>query len=134
MVHSQLYRYYKFPGGGIRAVETAEDALIRETEEESGLVVIPATVRPYGSVRRIQKAPSGGIFLQENEYYFCSVQKDPVVPHPDDYEAEEGFVLEWVTPEEAIRENRMQDHGPWDPLMLERECLVLELLQEEGYI
>ena len=52
MVHSLKYDYYKFPGGGIEKGESPVDAMIRETREEAGLVVIPETVREYGYVHR----------------------------------------------------------------------------------
>ena len=134
MVHSLLYRYYKFPGGGIEAGETPEEAVMRETAEEAGLQIIPSSITPYGLVHRVQKRAQGDTFLQDNYYYLCEVQNDPVERHPDDYEDEEQFTLEWVVPAQAIAENRTMDHGPWDPLMLERECLVLERLMEEGYL
>ena len=35
MVHSLVYDYYKFPGGGIEKQESNIDALIRETAEET---------------------------------------------------------------------------------------------------
>ena len=38
MVHSLVYDYYKFPGGGIESNESNIDALIRETKEEAGLI------------------------------------------------------------------------------------------------
>lgn len=56
MVHSKKFDYYKFPGGGIEPGEEQEATLIREVKEESGLVVIPATMptgrRPWRSPRR----------------------------------------------------------------------------------
>ena len=58
MIHSLKYDYYKFPGGGIEAGENPVEAMIRETREEAGLVVIPETVREYGYVHRIQKSQS----------------------------------------------------------------------------
>ena len=53
MIHSQKYDYYKFPGGGIEEGETPVEAMIRETREEAGLLVIPETVQEYGYVHRI---------------------------------------------------------------------------------
>lgn len=55
MIHSIKYDYYKFPGGGIKDGENPVDAMIRETREESGLVVLPDTVKDYGYVHRIQR-------------------------------------------------------------------------------
>ena len=55
MIHSMKYDYYKFPGGGIENGENHLDALVCEVAEESGLQVIPDTVREYGMVHRIQK-------------------------------------------------------------------------------
>ena len=52
MVHSIKYDYYKFPGGGIEANESKIEALIRETKEESGLMIIPSSIKEYGYVHR----------------------------------------------------------------------------------
>lgn len=62
MVHSIKYDYYKFPGGGIEKGEGPIDALIRETQEEAGLAVIPESVREYGYVHRVQKSDPRGLF------------------------------------------------------------------------
>lgn len=135
MVHSLKYDYYKFPGGGIEKDETKEAAMIRETLEEAGLVVVPESVKEYGYVHRVQKSLyyNEDYFVQDNFYYLCGVE-DSIRPQDlDDYEADEKFTLEYVDPDRAIFVNRNADHGPKDQIMLEREARVLELLKEEGY-
>lgn len=65
MVHSLMYDYYKFPGGGIESGETRHQALIRETAEESGLCVAPDSI----SVRlRSQNRKE----RQTGDFGFCS--------------------------------------------------------------
>ena len=135
MVHSIKYDYYKFPGGGIEKAESREHAMIRETQEEAGLIVIPESVKEYGYVHRVQKSDhdDADYFVQDNYYYLCDVEEGVRSQHLDDYEADENFTLEYVEPDKAIFVNRNIDHGPKEQIMLEREARVLELLKEEGY-
>ena len=139
MIHSLSYDYYKFPGGGIEAGEDRTAVLCREVAEEAGLSVIPASIRPYGQVHRIQRGQHGDTFVQDNYYYLCDTEDTPLPQHLDDYEAEERFTLEWVTPAEAIAVNRRDRTGDprFDPVyrvMLEREAQVLEMLVAEGLL
>jgi 8-oxo-dGTP pyrophosphatase MutT (NUDIX family) len=135
MVHSLVYDYYKFPGGGIEKDESNIDALIRETAEEAGLVVIKDSIKEYGYVHRIQKSDMGDceIFLQDNFYYLCEVEANKINQNLDDYEDYEKFTLEFVDPIAAIKANRNENHGPKDLVELEREAKVLEQLIKEGY-
>lgn len=132
MVHSLKYDYYKFPGGGIEPGETLTEALCREVAEESGFAVLADTIREYGLVHRVQKGEREDMFIQDNYYYLCDVG-EALGQHLDDYEAEERFTPEFVTPDHAIHTNRFHDHGPIESVMLEREARVLERLMEEGY-
>lgn len=136
MVHSLKYDYYKFPGGGIEAGEDPIDALIRETREEAGLVIIPETVREYGCVHRIQKSDMDETecFIQDNFYYLCAVEEAAVAQALDGYEAEEAYTLEFVQPKTAIVRNRNVFNSPYNPIMFEREARVLELLMEDGIL
>ena len=135
MVHSLVYDYYKFPGGGIDKDESNIDALIRETKEEAGLVVIKDSIKEYGYVHRIKKAkdPGYSMFIQDNFYYLCDVEDRKINQNLDDYEDFEKFTLELVDPKIAININRNKQHGPKDLDMIEREAKVLELLIKEGY-
>ena len=135
MVHSLVYDYYKFPGGGIENNESTIDALIRETKEEAGLIVIKDSIKEYGYVHRVQKAdePSYSKFIQDNYYYICDVENKILEQQLDDYENFEKFTLELVDPKIAININRNKEHGPKDLDMIEREAKVLELLIKDGY-
>lgn len=138
MVHSGKYDYYKFPGGGIEEGEDQIQTLCREVWEEAGLSVIPASVREYGCVYRIQMGDWGDVFVQDNFYYLCAVDADAGRQCLDAYEAEEGFTPVWIAPEKVIETNRISaaKGKPGDRTfgyMLEREAKVLEMLKDEGY-
>ncbi len=136
MIYSQKYHYYKFPGGGIEKGEDPIGAMIRETREETGLIVIPETVREYGYVHRVQKSDydSAECFIQDNYYYFCDALEALSAQNLDDYEAEESYRLAFVDPETAIQANRSVKESPYNPMMFEREARVLEMLIAEGEI
>ena len=135
MIHSLKYNYYKFPGGGIEAGEDKKQALIRETAEETGLVVIPESIKEYGYVHRIQKGDFQDVFIQDNYYYLCSVKEDRHTERSlDDYEQEESFTLEYVTPELILEVNKNADHGDADIIMIGRESRVTEELMKDGCI
>ena len=135
MIHSMKYDYFKFPGGGIENGESPVEAMIRETREESGLIVKPDTVKEYGYVHRIQRSDRDETecFIQDNYYYLCETADEIGLQELDDYEAKESFTLEYVEPDVAIRKNRHAVQNPYDPVMFEREAHVLELLIAEGY-
>ena len=131
MIHSQKYNYYKFPGGGMEKSEDQISTLLREVKEETGLSVIPESVKEYGMVRRLQKGEKEDIFVQENYYYICDVEEEIEEQKLDDYEEEEAFTLEYVTPEFAIDVNRnakrnLGNEEAFYSVMIERDSLVLE--------
>ena len=136
MMHSLKYDYYKLPGGGIEEGESLEDTLVREVREESGLVVKRDSINEFGYVRRIEKGKYEDIFIQENFYFLCEVEEEIEAQLLDDYEEEERFVLEFVSPEHAIDVNANADHGKKALVgvfagMLERENRVLEIIRNE---
>ena len=72
--------------------------------------------------------------MQDNYYFLCNVEEGVKPQKLDDYESDEQFTLKYVKPETVILSNRTKDHGPKDPVMLEREARVLEMLLSEGLI
>lgn len=130
MIHSLQYDYYKFPGGGVENGEDPVDAMIRETREEAGLIVIPESVNEYGYVHRIQRSDIDATecFVQDNFYYLCEAMNELVPQQLDDYEAQESYKLEYVEPLVAIGKNHNVKDSPYNQLMFEREAKVLEIL------
>lgn len=133
MIHSKMYDYFKFPGGGIEEGESPLEAMIREVREESGLTVIPKSIKEFGNVHRRSRTEKGGLFIQDNFYFVCSCEENIGSTELDDYESEEGFTLEFVEPMVAIERNLGCPYEKKMPLMLEREARVLEMLMDEGY-
>lgn len=136
MIHSKKYDYYKFPGGGIENGEDPFDAMIRETQEEAGLTVIPETVKEYGYVHRIQRSDNdpSECFIQDNYYYLCDAEDGFVSQNLDEYEKKESYQLEYVEPSLAIQKNRSVKDSPYNRMMFEREARVLEMLISEGMV
>ena len=103
---------WKFPGGGVKAGETAEEALVREFMEETGLEV---------SVGRLLHDP-GTLFSPWSHvnytprYFEVSADGEPVVP------AHEPVEMSFKAPAEAVASG----------LMAEPEVEVLTALMEAG--
>lgn len=136
LVYSQKYNYYKFPGGGIDEGENHIQTLIREVKEESGLDVKPETVKEFGYVKRIEKGKLTDKFIQENFYYLCDAEDTVGNQILDDYEYEQGFELQFVTPQYAIEVNENGEHyekseEPRFHSMLERESRVMKIIIKE---
>ena len=136
MVYSRKYDYYKFPGGGLEPGESPVEALRRETMEESGLRIIPASIREYGFVHRIQKSMTDETecWVQDNYNYLCDAEEAVLSQKLDSYEEEEGYTLVFADPMTVIRTNRRPKQTPYDPVMFEREARVLECLMQENYL
>lgn len=132
LVYAVNEKYFKFPGGGIHDDEDKKEALIREVEEEVGLVVKPDTIKEFGSVLRRQKGIYEPIiFEQENYYYFCECEEEATKQNLDDYEKEAGFTLRFVDIDEAIRVNGdYSSDNIMDDIMIKREKRVLEMIKE----
>ena len=132
LVYSGREHYYKFPGGGIQGGEDKKAALVREVREETGLVVIPDSIREFGSVLLRQKSDKleNTIFEQENFYYICDVEAANIGQELDEYEREAGFVLRVLPIDEAICANdEYHSDNYFDEIMIKRELRVLRMVK-----
>ena len=136
MIYSRKYAYYKFPGGGIEPSEAPVQALLRETEEEAGLRILPQSIREYGCVRRIQKSDNGAaeIFRQDNFYYLCEAAEDTICQRLDAYESDEGFTLENVLTDTESEERMVEKIALRQAIsgLPERERMVIQLRYFHG--
>lgn len=136
LVHSLKYDYYKLPGGGIKNGENHSQTLYREVLEETGIQIHSGSIKEYGQIIRKEKGLYDDLFIQENFYYLARPLKI-IEQKLDDYEAEEGFTLEWVSLEHAIDVNENHNHGEKYQIengkhMIQRETFVFKKLLEEN--
>ena len=134
LVYATEEKYYKFPGGGIHEDEDKKEALIREVRKETGLNVIPESIREYGSVLRKQKSEKADdtVFEQENYYYLCETEDTQGAQDLDEYEKDAGFMLVYADIDEAIKANGIfTSDSKADEIMIDRERRVLEMIKEE---
>ena len=130
MIYSKKYHFYKFPGGGIEGDETHLEALAREIKEETGMTLLPDSVKEFGEVLRMQSGDDNTIFVQQNFYYTCKVADEIGEQELDDKEKEMEFVLKFVPAKEAIAANAaFKSDNPYRTQMAEHEKRVLEIIE-----
>lgn len=132
LVKSKKEGFYKFPGGGVEIDEDHIDTLIRETQEESGLVIKENTIREYGFFVECRKSLfEDAIFEQKSYYYTAEVEDALVHTNLDEYEKDLDYVLEWVDISTALSVNEAFE-GIDEYTYIVRETYVLnELLIDD---
>lgn len=125
LVKSNKEGFYKFPGGGIEEGEEHIDTLIRETEEETGLVIKENKVRDYGFFVECRRSIYEEAIFEQKSYYYCTEVEDTIKPIKlDQYEKELDYKLEWVDIHQAIKINKEFVGNEFS--YIERETLVLK--------
>lgn len=106
---------YKILGGGMDPGEDYKDALLREVQEEAGLIVIPESIRPIGEIeeKRRDRFDEHMIFHCHSLFFFCDVKEEMTKTSMTASEIEKGYHLEWATPEEIVSGNRPFMNQPW---------------------
>ena len=126
--YSSKYEFYSFPGRTLEERKTRTQALIREVREETGLVVIPESIRELGMIREIRKdiKVENGIYDLQDFYYFCDTEETVTEQNLTQDETEAGYQLEFVSINEAILLNEKEIHIR--RIYTEPETFVLKLL------
>lgn len=97
-------------------------------------MVIPDSIREFGSVLRRQKSDESEntIFEQENFYYICDVETANIGQELDEYEREARFVLRVLPIDEAICANdEYHSENYFDEVMIKRELRVLQMVKKQ---
>lgn len=96
-----------FPGGGIEAGETGEQAASREVQEETGYRA-STTPEYIGTVTSKQddKFKNDGSFEIECRYYVYEVYDEPAERDLTRHEEELEIQAMWMTKDEIIKSNR----------------------------
>lgn len=124
---------YKLLGGGVEPGEEVREALCREVREESGLVVIPESIREIGEVveRRRDLFAPGEIYECHSMVFECKVQSAMTETQMTASEIAKGYALCWAAPEEILSGNApFLESRPWSF----RDCEIVKLLLESGEI
>lgn len=107
---------YKILGGGVEPGENLHEALIREVQEESGLVVIPSSIQTIGEIveRRRDIFDPNMVYVCHSCFFFCDAEEKMVATHMTESEIAKGFHLEWATPQEILDGNKpFCSQQPW---------------------
>ncbi len=124
---------YKFPGGGVDAGETHEQALRREVREECG-AELSHIGEEIGSVVEYNHAQDDSFdtFKMTSHYYRCEVMDGFGAQKLDGYERDLGFTPAWIEIDDAIRINKSALASVNAPGWLRREIFVLEYLRNDA--
>ena len=105
VLHATKHNYHKIAGGGIEEGENIKIALAREIYEETG-----AKAKVGDEVGVIIEYKEQHKRIQISYCYMAKVTSHGK-PHFTKSEKDEGFVLEWLTIDEAIKKFKKDDHS-----------------------
>ena len=130
LIFSAAMGDYKFPGGGVDAGETHEQALRREVREECG-AELSRIGEEIGAVVEYDNDTETDFdtFKMTSHYYRCEVAEGFGAQKLDGYEKDLGFTPVWISIEASLQQNKMFLDSENAPEWLKREIFVLEYLR-----
>ena len=132
MCYVDKHGVYVIPGGGIETGETMEQAVVREMHEETGLRIIPESIREYGYVHIVRKGIYEPVYVQDDYYFLCQAEEELDEVNLTKNEIENGYHFEFVNPFEILRINNSRLLAGESPCLFEREHLILNNLISDG--
>ncbi|MBQ8292583.1 MAG: phosphotransferase [Bacilli bacterium] len=134
LVKSLKENHYKFPGGGIELGESHIDTLIRETKEETGLIIKPSSIKECGFIHEIRKSIfNDDAFEQISYYYFAEVEDEVTLQELSDREKDLQYVLEWVDPVVAYNVDTNLGKEYNNKFLLREACILNLLINNPPY-
>jgi 8-oxo-dGTP pyrophosphatase MutT (NUDIX family) len=120
---------YKILGGGVEKGEDFHDALLREVQEESGLIIKKETIREVGEILEMREDlfTKGMKYVCHSCFYRCDAGNELGETHMTESEIAKGYHLVWATPEEIIAGNQAFMDQPW----ICRDTEFIEMMKEE---
>ena len=121
---------YKIPGGGVEEGESYREALIREVQEETGLLVMEDSIIEIGEILEIREDSyqKGTKYIAHSLCYFCDVKEEMTQSAMTENELARGYRLEWTDLDHAITCNEKIQTEMWT----KRDTHFLKWLKEKG--
>lgn len=132
MCYIDRHGVYVIPGGGIEAGETKEQAVVREMHEETGLRIIPESVREYGYVHMARRGTYEPVYVQDDYYFLCQAEEKIDEADLTENELNSGYHFDFVDPFEVLQENSDRLSAGEAPCLFERERVILSKLIQDG--
>lgn len=126
---------YKLLGGGVEPGEEYQMALCREVQEESGLIVIPESIREIGMIteRHRDIFNPEAVYVCHSLFYRCDAKDEMTATNMTASEIAKGYHLAWAEPQEIIDGNAaFCDSQPW--IYRDTEFIKWLLSTEKQYI
>lgn len=122
ILYSKKYNFYVTPGGGVEQDETLEEACIRESKEETGLIVKP--------IKQIALLDTNYPRVRiKHNYFICELLEELNEVNMTEQEKDQDLQLKWMNLEEV--KNAFSTHSSimkYDTWM-QREYVVISELR-----
>ena len=132
LLHTERYRDYSLPGGGVDHGESLQQALIRELTEETGAREID-NITPYGLIRefRANYKQTDQLIEMLSYCFTCTIDDEFDQQNLEDYEIANGMTVHWVDINKAIAYNKQtMAESDKKGISIVRETFLLEHIAE----